>query len=813
MAESALATTAETYEDFGLDSKGRCAYWKAEIRACDKEMEDWRNRAARVVNRYRDERGDSALGGGVKKYNLLWSTINTMLPAIYGRPPAPVVMRRYTDPDQVARVASLILERVITFQLSAQSDFHPAVKHALQDRLLPGMGCAWVRYQKAQASPTGTLDNDYYARLAGNVAAVDFVYWGDFGFIPSRTWEEVPAVWRVVYLTRDELKARFPKVGSDVPLDYTPARHPDAGAGVETDEPKGNLFKQAKVYEVWDKRSSKVCWVSMGYETLLDEKPDPMGFPGFFPCPKPMFATNTTGNLVPVPDYCMYQDQAEEIDNLTQRLDMLTKALKVVGVRDASEEALARMLNEGVDNELIPVDTWAAFAEKGGIKGVMDFLPIDMVIVVVEKLFNIRQQLIQDIYQIMGISDIVRGATNPNETLGAQKIKAQFASVRLDALKFDLARFVSEIVQLMGHVAVTFFDDETLVAQSAIMHSPDGQKAIADAKAAMASRARATNMNMPAPPGGSPGETPPPSMPPPAGPSPMPPMGGGGMLPGNVVPFAPPPAPPGPMPSPPGPTSQGVVMQALQLLRNGKMIDYRIEVTADTLVEPDLEAERAARNEFLTGVTQFLQQALPAVQGNPKFLPIAQALMMFGIRGFRVGRDIEGVIEAAFEDMRANPTPPPPDPRAEALKAKAAADQQKAQADQQATQMKIQGELAASQQEMQMEMQKMQAELAMQREKNQMEMQAFQQKTQAEIEAILIKANVQAEAARNKAAVDAQVKSQEVQDDVVRRASEMDMNAAEHQQEMAHAQESNQNELDMQHEQSEAQAEKKAEGE
>jgi hypothetical protein len=104
--------------------------------------------------------------------------------------------------------------------------------------------------------------------------------------------------------------------------------------------------------------------------------------------------------------------------------------------------------NEGVDNELIPVDTWAAFAEKGGIKGVMDFLPIDMVIVVVEKLFNIRQQLIQDIYQIMGISDIVRGATNPNETLGAQKIKAQFASVRLDALKFDLARFVSEIVQL-----------------------------------------------------------------------------------------------------------------------------------------------------------------------------------------------------------------------------------------------------------------------------------------------------------------------------------------------------------------------------
>jgi hypothetical protein len=789
MADTALATTAETYADFGEDSKGRCAYWKAEIHACDKEMEKWRERAAKVVKRYRDEReGDSGLGTAQKKYNLLWSIINTMMPAVYGRPPAPIVMRRYTDPDQVARVASLILERVLAFQLSAQSDFHPTVRHALQDRLLPGMGCAWVRYQKAQNSPTGTVDNDYYARLSGNVAAVDFVYWEDFGFIPSRTWEEVPAVWRIVYMTRDELEARFPKV-KDIPLDYTPARHPDARGNVETDEPKHNVFKQAKVYEIWDKRSSKVCWVHMAMETLLDEKPDPMGFPGFFPCPRPLFATNTTGNLVPVPDYCMYQDQAGEIDNLTQRLDMLTKALKVVGVRDASEDGLARLLTEGAENELIPVDTWAAFAEKGGLKGVMDFLPIEQVILVVEKLFNIRQQLIQDIYQITGISDIVRGASNPNETLGAQKIKQQFASMRLDAVQQDLARFVGEIVQLMGHVAITFFDDQTLIEQSAIMHSPDGQKAIKDAQAAMAARQAPPPMM---PPTGSPGEPPPAPMGTPpvsAQPPAMPPMGGGGMLPANVVPFAPPAAPAGPLPPPPLPSSQGVVMQALQLLRNGKMIDYRIEVTADTLVEPDLEQERAARNEFLTGVTQFLQQAIPAVQGNPQFMPIAQALLMFGIRGFRVGRDIEGIIEAAFEDMKANPPPKQPDPKTEALKAKAASDQQKVQMEGQARQAEIAAEAQARSQELGMEMQKMQAEMANDRAKVQMEMEAFREKTMAEVQAILIKAQVQAQAARDKAAQDATIASAQMQGDIVQGAQEMAHADAAHEQDMAHQQE------------------------
>src|SRR6185369_12757766 len=524
----------ESYADFGNDSAGRCTYWKMEVKACEKEMEKWRERATRVVNRYRDTRQEQGISINVKKYNMLWSIINTTMPAVYGKPPQPIVMRRFTDPDQVARVASLILERALDFQLSFQSDFHPAIKNALQDRLLPGMGCAWVRYQKAQDSPTGTLDNDYYARLAGNVAAVDFVYWEDFGFVPSRTWEEVPALWRIIYMTRDELVARFGKVGETVPLDYVPARHPTAGSStVETDEPKHQVFKQAKIYEIWDKRTSKVCWISMQWGDLLDEKEDPMRFPGFFPCPKPLFATNTTGNLVPVPDYVMYQDQADEIDTLTQRLQMLVKALKVVGVYDQGQEGIQRMFTEGVDNQLIPVDTWAAFAEKGGIKGTMDLLPLDTIIEVVDRLFQVRQQLIQDIYQITGLSDIIRGASNPNETLGAQKIKAQFASVRLDALKQDLARFVTEILQLMAHVMVEFFDDKTLVEQSAIMQSPDGQKAIKDAQGAMAQRMQAMQQQPPAP------------LPPPQG----------GMLPAppaNVVPIAPntpmpPQAPPSPM--------------------------------------------------------------------------------------------------------------------------------------------------------------------------------------------------------------------------------------------------------------------------
>jgi hypothetical protein len=784
-------TPVESYADFGNDSKGRCTYWKMEVKACEKEMEKWRERATRVVNRYRDTRAEQGISINVKKYNMLWSIINTTMPAVYGRPPQPIVMRRFTDPDQVARVAALILERSLDFQLCFQSDFHPAIKNALQDRLLPGMGCAWVRYQKAQDSPTGTLDNDYYAKLAGNIAAVDFVYWEDFGFVPSRTWEEVPALWRIIYMTRDELKARFPKVGDQIPLDYVPARHPNASnSTVETDEPKHLVFKQAKIYEIWDKRTSKVCWISLQWSDLLDEKDDPTKFPGFFPCPKPLFATNTTGNLVPVPDYVMYQDQADEIDTLTQRLQMLVKALKVVGVYDQGQEGIQRMFTEGVDNQLIPVDTWAAFAEKGGIKGTMDLLPLDTIIETVTQLFNVRQQLIQDIYQITGLSDIIRGASNPNETLGAQKIKAQFASVRLDALKQDLARFVTDILRLMAHVMVEFFDDQTLVQQSAIMQSPDGQKAIKDAQAAMAARMQQQQAPPMAPPG------PPPQ---------------GGMLPAppNVVPMNPG-VPPPPM-QPPAP--MGIVGQALQLLRQGRLADYRIEIASDTLVQPDLDTERAARNEFITGITQFLQATIPAVEGNPQFMPIAEALLMFGIRGFRVGRDIEGVIEAAFDDMKANPPPPKQDPKMMAIQAKAQSDQQAQQSD-----------LQMKNAEMQMEMQKMQNQMALQTQKVQGELEAFREKTMAEVQAILIQAQVKAQVARDAAAQKAVQQSAQMQGDIVQGAQEMAQADAQHQQDMqqsqqAHqmslqqAKETNANEADAAHEQRESAAERKAEGE
>lgn len=713
----------ETLADFGDGpdaKKGWAKYLKTEIAAAakDERVSKWLERGNRIVKRYRDDRsGDDAFAGSDrKKYNILWSNVQTILPAVFGRRPEPMCARRYSDPDNVARVAALVLERTLQYQICAQRDFVDAVRNALQDRLLPGMGTLWVRYQIDGDSPAGDITNDITTSKAQHRAAVDYVYWQDFGFVPSRTWEEVPTVWRRVYLSRGELVKRFgEEIGKEVPLNYTPQHHTSKNSTV-TDEPTDSVFKQAEVYEVWDKRRKLVTWINVDMDEPLDVRPDPYGFPNFFPCPKPLFSTNTTGNLTPVPDFVLYQDQANELDVITQRLHLLITALKVVGVYDAEQTAVQRMLTEGVENQLIPVDTWAAFAEKGGIKGVVDFMPLDKIIEVVTQLSTIRGALIQDIYQITGISDIIRGASSPRATATEQRIKAQYASIRLDDMKVQMAQFVTDTFQLMAHLAVKFFPEQVLVAQSAIMQSVDGQRAMKEAQAAAVKQQQAA-MRQGMPQGMPPG---------------MPPA---------------PPMPPVPPPQPPAPVD--IIMQAVQLLKSD-LLGYRVEVVAESLVEPDLAEERQARTEFMTAITQFLQQAVPGVQQVPELAPLLQGLLMWGVRGFRVGRDIEGLIETSMNAiMSAGPKPPPPDPKAEALKLKAQIDQKQSEQ-----------EMAADAQRLQAELLQMREEMAADRQRVQDELQAMREKAAAEIQIMREKAAVDMQIQREKASTDAQVKMQ-----------------------------------------------------
>jgi len=272
-------------------------------------------------------------------------------------------------------------------------------------------------------------------------------------------------------MTPEEGIERFGDVFKNVPLH-------DQNDDIDSKNPmtaKATYGKKAKVAEIWNKRTKKVCWVAKGYPQALDERDDPLELEQFFPCPKPLLATTTNGSMIPIPDYCEYEDQAQELDNLTQRIYLLVKACKAVGVFNAEFKELGRLFTEGVDNKLFPVTAWAAMSEKGGLKGAIDMLDTSAIIKTLQQLYQSREVVKQSIYEISGISDILRGATNANETLGAQQLKANFGSLRLRATQGDVARFATDLFRIKAQIVCKFYPPELIVEMSGVMNTPEGQ--------------------------------------------------------------------------------------------------------------------------------------------------------------------------------------------------------------------------------------------------------------------------------------------------------------------------------------------------
>jgi len=471
-----------TYDD-GAYEEEQGPYWHDQLDKASKVFDKWEKRGKKVVRRYRDER--DAIEMPRMKFNILWSNISVLYPALYGRMAKPEVSRRYSDQDPVGRLASTMLERVIEYEVTQFSDFDSAMQGVVQDRLLPGRGTAWVRYepiivgQEAPEAATGIepqegieiTNTEEIERVDSAHSPVDYVYWTDFLHSPARTWDEVWWVSRWVYMTPDEGIERFGDVFKNVPLH-------DQNDDVDAKNPmtaKATYGKKAKVAEIWNKRTKKVCWVAKGYPQALDERDDPLELEGFFPCPKPLLATTTNGSMIPVPDYCEYEDQAQELDNLTQRIYLLVKACKAVGVFNAEFKELGRLFTEGVDNKLFPVTAWAAMSEKGGLKGAIDMMDTSAIIKTLQQLYQSREVVKQSIYEICGISDIIRGASNANETLGAQQLKANFGSLRLRATQGDVARFATDLFRIKAQIVCKFYPPELIVEMSGVMNTPEGQ--------------------------------------------------------------------------------------------------------------------------------------------------------------------------------------------------------------------------------------------------------------------------------------------------------------------------------------------------
>lgn len=637
--------------------------WMDRIKEAQRREKDYRKLGQEVVKLFE---GDSSTDNS---FNILFSNTETLSPALYNSLPRPDVKRRFKDADPLGKQAAELVERGLAFLLDSDLREFPSVdtllSDAVQNALVPGRGVTRFRYEAAQ----GSVPEMVYGET---------VPWNRFLHGWARSWQKVPWVAFEWPMTEAELKENFGVTGGEL-VDLE-------GAGSSEEAPnraeESTGAKGAWVYEIWDKSSRKVYFLSESFpDKILRETKDPFGLSGFFPCPEPLTFVQRLTSLLPVPLYTFYQEQAKELNRVTVRINRIIVALKVRGAYDSSVEGIERVL-EAEDNALVPVENVASMQQGQTLEKAIFLLPIEKLIAVLQQLYLQRTQVKQVIYEITGIADIMRGNTAASETLGAQQIKSQWGSLRIKRSQKAVAQYARGCLRIMAEIMVTRFSPETFAAMTGLSFPREMQKQ--SAQAALQQFAVAQQ--------------------------------------------------------PPPPELMELLRQPsweelLGLLRQDTLRSYRIDIETNSTVDLEATEDKEDMAELMNAIAQFMNGVAPAVQAGVMPFEAAKAMLLGIVRRFRFGADVEELLE-----QMQPPQPPEPEGEDPAAAAEAQAKAQAAVAQEQARQQTLQMDMQFRQAEHQFKMQELQQKAALAQATFQLKAQQLQLEVQAKAAAAQVEA-------------------------------------------------------------------------
>lgn len=406
--------------------------WHEKIMSAEKKYADYYDLVNEIREYYRNDKTKN-------KQNIFWASIETLKPFLYFKQPKPYVIRSEKFANEVENVAARILERALKWNMK-QFDFDSVVKYARNDFLLSGFGLLWEQY---------CLKYKYIGKMClkdEEKVVTDYV--NPVMFLADcekvSVWEDVEWIARKMYMSEAEIADSF-ALGDE--------------SLVKLDNPENVV----SVYEIWDKPSKTIYYLSpeLPQDFLLVKK-DTLHLSGFFPCPKPFMSTLTNDGIIPVPDYVEIKSLLDELDGVNNRMRLTMQALKVSGCYDNSFPELANILDKDVT--LISLNDFEKLKDAGGLKGILEFAPIDQYIQTLSVLATRRQSLIEAIYEITGVSDIMRGSSNANETATAVKQKTNFGTLRNQDRQNDMQRFLRDLLRIKAEIICEQFSAENLAS-------------------------------------------------------------------------------------------------------------------------------------------------------------------------------------------------------------------------------------------------------------------------------------------------------------------------------------------------------------
>jgi hypothetical protein len=388
-------------------------------------------------------------------YPLLWSVAQIEHSAVWSGAPIPDVRPRNTDRNPLYKESAQVMQRGLEFYLD-QTEFDENMSRAIDDFLIAGLGISRVKVDaEIEDTPEGPLITEQMIRI-------EHVPWDRFGWEPVSNWDHCEWVYFEHRLPRAEIKKRW-------------------GVSVEASDDENNKDRKrrddksrnlATVYEIWDKRNKEVITVAKGNLEPLEVQADPLQLTGFFPCPRPIMTNLAPDQLIPSPDYKFIEEFDQEINRLYERGSKITEQIKATSLHDAS---------------ITEIEDWSAIADgdsiavpnlpertdgKGNLSSMIMFWPNAER---TESLAQVTQQLQikrREVDELMGISDILRGSSNPQDGQETQKIKERWAGVRLKRKQYQVQRMVRDLFRLMSELTVEHVTPENLSRMTQIDVTP-----------------------------------------------------------------------------------------------------------------------------------------------------------------------------------------------------------------------------------------------------------------------------------------------------------------------------------------------------
>jgi hypothetical protein len=598
------------------DDDSKITYWLREIATAKDRDKTFHATGQKVLDIYSSE--DPAK----VPFNILYSNTETLFPAIYSAVPRPSVRQRFKedqDPSTqaAAHAATRLLEYLLDTGVDGYETFDEGMKNATLDALLPGRGVTLIKYD---ADINEDDDGEVYNK-SSELVCIDSRVWNRVYFGYSNKWSKVPWVAFEEHIDEDEAKRLFKDKASKLTFLANDDVSEDDKEKRQDKEKQGGE-KTACIYQIWDRDDKKVRYVSNQYkEDFLLVEDDPLQLTGFFPIPKPILFTQQSQSLDSIAPYVYYENQAKEINNLTRRINRLSSSIKAKGIYDGELGSDIENLLKGDDNTFTPADKSASLAAEKGFQNAIWFMPIAEMMQVLQNLYATREQCKQVIYEITGISDIIRGSTVASETATAQGIKSQWGTMRLKRMQGEVQRYARDMLRIMLEIAATKFSEKTWAEMTGLNFATTEQ--LQQAQMILQSY-QMQAQQIPQMPGQ------PPQIPPQVQQAQQ--------------------------------LMQGIQWpKVLEMLKNDRMRSYKIDIETNSTVLPEAVEDQKQIADVMTALGQYLQGVTPLIQSGAFPFEAAKAMMMAIVRRYQFGDEIEQYIESMKEPTPPQPPAPPPD--------------------------------------------------------------------------------------------------------------------------------------------------------